>query len=314
MEELQKAQRWKVSIRANFTQLMQDTQQSDWLPAILKFEGRRWEHPIQAKIRLRGRFRRMNCDFPPIKIKIPKAQLASLGLQPQFNDFKLVTHCLFSPFMGNTLVLREYMAYKLYQALTPKSFRVQLLRITYIDTGNGDKKTKRYGFLIEDKDELAARLHSTKVDTPFGIDLEQIDPQQLHLMVLFQLLIGNYDWDLNMGRNIAFFYSEACGCYVPVPYDFDFSDLVHAPYRNPPHGTTDAILSQLKLQDIYKSQMASYLLAKREKLLALVAAQRYLPESEKEFLMDFLQHSINQLEKNFIFPKIRKQKAVEIVE
>ena len=44
-------------------------------------------------------------------------------------------------------------------------------------------------------------------------------------------MIGNADWDLNVGRNVKYLIKN--NKVIPVPYDFDFSGLVNAPYAIP---------------------------------------------------------------------------------
>ena len=49
-------------------------------------------------------------------------------------------------------------------------------------------------------------------------------------------MIGNSDWDLTSGRNVKVVKKE--GKYLAIPYDFDFSGIVHADYAipNPNYG------------------------------------------------------------------------------
>ncbi|MBK9492182.1 MAG: hypothetical protein IPO07_27855 [Haliscomenobacter sp.] len=58
----------------------------------------------------------------------------------------MVTHCIENKTIGNEQLLKEFLTYRLYNLLTDKSYRVQLIQITYVDS-NGKDKEKRYGFL-----------------------------------------------------------------------------------------------------------------------------------------------------------------------
>ena len=125
-------------------------------------------HNYKIKVKPRGKFRRRVCDFPPLKIKFSKDQLEAAGLS-KHNDLKLVTHCMEDELYNENLLLREYLAYKLYNELSPNSFRTQLVRITYQDKNDKNNKQVQYGFLIEDVDELADRMGGKECDDCFGI-------------------------------------------------------------------------------------------------------------------------------------------------
>jgi hypothetical protein len=52
-------------------------------------------------------------------------------------------------------------------------------------------------------------------------------------MALFQYMIGNTDWEIVSCRNIMLLQPADSSKIIPVPYDFDFSGLVSAPYASP---------------------------------------------------------------------------------
>ena len=54
-------------------------------------------------------------------------------------------------------VLQEFQLYRIYQLLTPMSHRVRLLRCHVRRQGSGKTEAVRYGFLIEDPDQMADR-------------------------------------------------------------------------------------------------------------------------------------------------------------
>jgi len=114
---------------------------------------------------------------------------------------KLVTQCIEDEALAKKLLLKEYLAYKLFNQLTDKSFRVQLLKINFIDSHTEEQKVQ-YGFLIEDTAEFRNRLGATKVDKIYNIQPELLDREQFKIVALFQYMIGNIDYDLSSGRNI----------------------------------------------------------------------------------------------------------------
>jgi len=180
------------------------------------------------KVSLRGNYRRLNCDgTPPLKLNFKKGELEEAGLS-KFDDMKLVTQCVEDERLAKKLLLKEYLAYKLYNQLTDRSYRVQLLKINFIDSNTGDQKVQ-YGFVIEDTAEFRNRLGATKVDQIFNIQPELLDRDQFKIVALFQYMIGNIDYNLSSSRNLKML--EINDRIVTVPYDFDFSEMVKAPYR-----------------------------------------------------------------------------------
>ncbi|MEL6276956.1 MAG: hypothetical protein AAFU03_17785, partial [Bacteroidota bacterium] len=118
------------------------------------FDGSK-EFKIRAEVR--GRFRRRACTMPPLKLHFDKAGLKQFGLN-KHNDFKLVTHCTDNA-AGQDAILREKLAYDLYQTIAPEaSYRTRLLRVTYIDV-NTQAATTSLAILIEDNDELKHRMN-----------------------------------------------------------------------------------------------------------------------------------------------------------
>ncbi len=205
---------------------------------------------LPVRVKCRGRYRRMRCDFPPLKLKFKKNDLAAHELN-EFNEIKLVTHCMNEREKSKELVLREYIAYKLCNILTPGSFRVQLVKVRYLNTKKKPKKIKGWGILIEDSDELAHRMGGSKYDK-MGIPAECFNTEQEKIIALFNYMIGNTDWSCMMSRNVEFIkYSDTD--IAVVPYDFDFAGLVNAPYA-----VANAGLGQQTIMDrVYLGEKAT---------------------------------------------------------
>lgn len=179
------------------------------------------------KVKLRGNFRRMECsDIPPLKLNFKKKDLAAAGLA-KFDDYKLVTHCITDGAAAKELVLKEFLAYKLYNSLTENSFRVQLLNITFKDTETGET-VKQSGFLIEDTAELRNRIGAQKVEERYSLPSTDFNQDQVRQVAVFQYAIGNFDWNLTTSRNVKFVQKD--GAILAIPYDFDFAVFVDAPY------------------------------------------------------------------------------------
>ena len=182
-----------------------------------------------AELKPRGKFRLRKCDFPPIKIKFKKDELKSKGLK-KHNEYKLVTHCL--SVGGAENVYRELLIYKMYEIFTEQSFRTQLVKVVYKDS-ESKRKIKGVGVLIEDEAQLAKRMDGDICDECFGLPDSVFHWESYQLNALFQFMIGNTDFSVPMARNLKLVESEETGKTFVVPYDFDFSGLVNAPYCVP---------------------------------------------------------------------------------
>ena len=143
----------------------------------------------------------------------------------------LTTHCRDSS-TYEQYVLKEYLAYRIYNLLTDKSLRVRLARVSYRDTGRRDRVVERYAFFTEHFKSLAARQNA-EVYEPETFDRRAANPLELGTLDLFEFLIGNTDWSASKGHNIVHIRARD-GFVTAVPYDFDFSGLVDADYAGPP--------------------------------------------------------------------------------
>ncbi len=221
-----------ITIETDLSELIYNRRRDDYQPATLSYTDQK-NVPVYHQIEVgpRGKFRRRICDFPPVKIKFSKKALAAAGLK-KHNNLDLTTHCLEDRDAGHFNVFREYLAYKLYNELSPASFRVQLVRVTYVDTKGVVKKMKRYGFIIEDDEELAERLGGKLCDC-LNVDTDRMDSEAEVMASVFNYMIGNEDWSLSMVRNLKMVESANIAKLTPVPYDFDFSGLVNASYAVP---------------------------------------------------------------------------------
>jgi len=222
-----------LTIEADFDRIHKDRKEdSDYHPAIIRWEGAdQTEQELEFQVKTRGRFRlkRSTCQDPPLRLNFPKSRVQGTFFEGQ-DKLKLVTHCRDrDTFEQNTL--KEYLIYRTYNLLTDSSFRVRLARVTYVDSRGKDDPLVRYGFVIEDEDDLADRIGG-KI-----IEIEQAHPSQLGSVdaarvAVFQYMIGNTDWSLVFFHNIKLMRT-ADGTYVPIPYDFDWSGLVNASYAEP---------------------------------------------------------------------------------
>ena len=187
---------------------------------------------LNVKIRPRGHYRRQKdvCRMPPILVNFKKSEVDQTLFRGQ-NKLKLVTHCRLKKSDEENL-LSEYLAYKIYNSLTPFSYKVRLLNIKYIDSSGISKTLVRHGFFIESVSEFEKRNCVSFVNLA-NIHQESVDSFQMTLISIFQYLIGNTDWSVAARHNIDLFVGNPSQPLIPVTYDFDFSGLVDAAYAQP---------------------------------------------------------------------------------
>ena len=229
-----------VRIEAPFRTLMRKRSETGQLDGRLVYaDPAGSEHLLDVKLRTRGIFRRSaeNCEFAPIRVNFRKSQVDGTVFAGQ-DKLKLVTHCENGSDTYEQYVLREYLAYKIFNALTDHSFRARLLQVTYVDTDRDGESLTRYAFFIEDDDRLAERIGAEKVAVEQA-SYARLEEKQAALVTVFEYLIGNTDFSMigpDKGKdcchNIELFSREP-GVYIAVPYDFDFSGLVDARYAAP---------------------------------------------------------------------------------
>lgn len=229
-----------VTIEAPLTTLMKERPDEEYLEGrfrIVADDGT--ERTLDLKLRTRGNYRRekKHCNFAPIRLNFRKHQVAGTVLDGQ-DKLKMVTHCQNRMKGYEQLVLREYLAYRILNELTSSSFGVRLLRITYIDTEGGKPRTK-FGFVIEDADDVAARNAMTTVETG-NIQDDEVDPLQQNLINVFQYMIGNTEYSLSVSEpdddcchNSGLMSATGGPPFTPLAYDFDFAGMVNAPYAEP---------------------------------------------------------------------------------
>jgi len=194
---------------------------------------------LDVGIRTRGVFRRGYCKTPPLQLNFKQAQVKETLFAGQ-NKLKMVVPCLLGPEASQNLVL-EYLAYRTLEILTDKSFGTRLIRLSYLDSDEKLAPWTDLVFVIEDDGDLAKRLDLKKIKVALN-KFHQLDSATTALAELFQFLIANNDYSVLAARegdscchNTEILASkDDADVRFPIPYDFDFSGLVNAPYAAPP--------------------------------------------------------------------------------
>ncbi len=248
---------------------------------------------------VRGKFRRMTCGFPPLEIQFPKIQLTEAGLA-KHRDYKLVTHCLLDEAQSDQIILREHLVYKMYNLITSNSLRTQLLRISYVDVNDKHaNKLTRYAILIEDEDELGDRLKAVDCGDCRVIGSAEMPVDQENLMAVFQYFIGNTDWSVTGRRNVKVYKPKEGGLMIPVPYDFDWSGFVDAPYAVPTAALKKTDVRQRVFQGFPATKETidktiALLEQKQNMLFQLIDDDAFLEKQVKNNLKKYLQSFYNR--------------------
>ena len=223
-----------VTITGPLTSLVRERSKDDYSAAMLEYtEADGTTVTFDLDIRARGNFRHKNCEYPPVSLNLKRSQTNGTLFDKQ-NKLKLVIHCDYSQ-RYEQVVLREYLAYRILNAVTNMSFRVRLLRVTYVNTEVQGGGQVRYGFLIEHKNRLAERYDLKDLELE-RTTVAAIQADRLNLTSVFEFLIGNTDFSPIAGppgssccHNYVLF-GNGTDPLIAVPYDFDQSGFVDAPY------------------------------------------------------------------------------------
>jgi hypothetical protein len=194
-------------------------------------------HPIQLSARGLSRRTGGICDFPPLRVEFTQRPAAASQFAGQ-KRLKLVTHCKSAAGHQQYLLL-EYAAYPMFNVLTPLSFKARLATVDYAEP-SGKVSTTRWGFFIEDIDDVRKRNGLGNANLGARILASQLEPTQAARVALFEYMIGNLDWSMRAGPA----GEECChnskllagpgNALVPIAYDWDYSGFVDAPYAVPP--------------------------------------------------------------------------------
>lgn len=299
-DDLEDEPQLKITLESNFAELIENKNEDEYQPAVISYEKSNGEiFQTALKIKARGRYRRKVCDFPPLKLKFDKQDLVEDGYSPNYTSFKLVTHCLDTDEEKQN-VIREYLAYKLYNELTPLSYEVKLIEITYLDSSGETEPTVRFGFLIENTKELSHRLGGEEIEK-YNMDLSAMNTQDRQLFSMFQFMIGNTDWKTNMMHNIKIVQSDDGKEIKMIPYDFDFAGLVNTSYAKPNPDYKQVSVKQRIYMDKVSNleelnEMILYFRKHKEGLFNIVKNMDNLDKKNKKEVLQYLKSFYNILD------------------
>jgi len=184
---------------------------------------------IPIKIKTRGNFRKLssNCKYPPLFLNFKKTTTPDNSLFEGLDKVKLVTPC-----QGEKYVINEYLVYKLYNLITPRSFKARLVKVTFQDTVKNKSSLPYYGILLEEEKQMAMRNKSSSLEK-IGLRPTSTQEEDFLKMAVFEYMIGNTDWSIQFQQNIKLIMTDSTSLPFAIPYDFDHAGIVRAPYALP---------------------------------------------------------------------------------
>lgn len=131
-----------------------------------------------------------------------------------------------------------------------------------------------------------------------------LDEDQLGLMSMFQLMIGNLDWYVGNLHNLKLIRRNdpADATIYPVPYDFDYSGLINARYAVPPERMqVESVRDRCYLgpcpDEARIEALRAEFLARRDEVLAIFADSPYLDSYYRRRALDYLESFCQLLER-----------------
>ena len=129
-----------LSIKLNYSnkEVNAKTDDSAYIKTNMEFLHEEKWSSIELRIRAMGNFRRSECYFPPIKMKIKKDQYKETLFDGN-KSMKLVLPCKLEPEINDN-ILQEFIAYKIYEQISPYHFKTRRVDIDFNEIRG--KKTK----------------------------------------------------------------------------------------------------------------------------------------------------------------------------
>ena len=308
-----------VKLKYSRKVLKKETNDSTFMDSelVYKMKNGDWK-TLSLKIRARGNFRRKSCYFTPLKLKIKKKEAKETIFKGQ-KKMKMVLPCLNETSKDDN-VIKEYLIYKMYEVVSPYSFRTRLLDIEYEDIKTRKSQLHQLkGILIEDDETVAKRLDGKIVKRTF--DPKGYDDLAAIRNAMFQYMIGNTDYSVTYPHNTKIVFVDKK--FIPIPYDFDMAGFVNTSY---------SVVSQTRKQKLpidevteryymgyqrdYKlfEQVRQEFIAHKQNLVAIINAHKSYFENNKNYTTakNYIEDFFRILANEALFKKSTYDSALEI--
>ncbi len=288
-----------ITLETDLTTILAHRYTEEYFPGTLTLAS---GETFAVRIQPKGKFRRKIAPIPPLKIKVSKKVLKERGLDT-LTEMRLMLPC-YDSYRGDQLLIKEYLIYRMFEQLTDQCVRARLVRVTLRDNHVEKSSKKMYGLLVEDNEETTARLGGALVEH-YGLPVDSLDVEYTALVAVFQYMIGNTDWDIAMMRNVRLLRMPS-GKILPIPFDFDFSGLVAAPYASPSsesglRSVRDRFLMANGIpQDALRRAVQR--LRQHQKDLYNLCYSRHLPRDVSYEMTQYLETFFQKIDKNNDIP------------
>lgn len=270
--------------------IKKETNDSTYIDQVIDYQDANGDWAsLNLQIRARGNWRQENCFLTPVKFKIPKESRENTLFEGN-KELKMVLPCKDND-QGQDWVLKEYLAYKLYEVISPYHFKTRRLAIDFTDTrGNKEKQYQLEGFVIEDISNVADRCSAKRMKR--NVHPQQQDDICCTQNDFFQYMIGNTDYSVAYQHNEKLIFVEGTNATVPVPYDFDMSGLVDASYAVVSQIGDEVLPNTDVTQRVWRGfvrnpgvyeQVRQQYLSKEAEMMSVVDGLKSSFRSEKEF-------------------------------
>jgi hypothetical protein len=196
-----------------------------------------------------------NCTYPPLLLQFTKNETLSSSIFKEQDKLKLVMPCV-----GDDYVIKEWLVYKIYNLVTPKSFKARLVSVELYDSKKKKSTSPFYGILLEEDKQMAKRNEDVLVKRE--LRPEQTDAEAFLTMAVFEYLVGNTDWSVQY-QNIKLVAPDSLAIPTTVPYDFDHAGLVSPPYAKP--------AEELQMNSVRERRYRGYCMQNMEKFGGAIA-------------------------------------------
>ncbi|HKJ49291.1 MAG TPA: hypothetical protein VJ973_09395 [Christiangramia sp.] len=282
-----------ISLSYSNKDIKKDTNDSTYIYTYLKFEVEEYQwDSLEVRLRKRGNFRLKNCTYAPLKVKIKKKESKKTPFEGHKN-LKLVLPCLIQRDMNDN-VIKEYLAYKLYEVVSPYHFKTKLVDLNYEELrGNKTKVHELKAFFIEDDKHVAKRIGGKVLKSKIH-PLNHVARESVRNS-FFQFMIGNTDFSNAYQHNSKLIFLE--GEIIPVPYDFDMSGLVNTSYATVSQINNEMLSIERVTQRMYRGfqrdpklfqEVRLEFLNNRPALVKVIQDCEHLFEDDKEYFSTML--------------------------
>ncbi len=292
----------EITLRFDLSTYFRSKPQKEYLKANITFHISNTDSVSKdVRLKTRGAFRNQYCMFAPIELNFKKADFGYSDLN-KIAKLKLVPQCS-SGKEKEDYVLREYLAYKLFNVLTDTCFRVRLLTVNYIDSQKKRKSVKQYGFFLEPVEFLAGRTNNLHIKLR-TLNQKNITPAIMDRIAIFNFMIGNYDWSVPGQHNITVFKSldpDPYGMGLAIPHDFDWTGLVNASYAIPAENVgTQNVRERIfqgvcRKKETYDKELDLFL-TKKEEFYKVINEFPYITQKVKKDMTGYLDGFFDQVE------------------